>query len=82
MVSKPLFSPFSIPGGFVLCMVVAFLFWIIRLVQVIYDIWKAWELHQFFKQVLCIGDVSFSKIFLMLRRLFWYVMENLNNKAE
>eukprot|EP00111_Clytia_hemisphaerica_P007397 TCONS_00021510-protein len=45
-----------IPSGFVLCMVVAFLFWIIRLVQVIYDIWKAWELHQFFKQVLCIGD--------------------------
>lgn len=45
-----------IPGGLVLCMVVAFLFWMIRLVQVIYDIWKAWELHQFFKQVLCMDD--------------------------
>jgi len=45
-----------IPGGYVLCMVVAFLFWVIRLIQVIYDIWKAWELRQFFHQVLCMDD--------------------------
>lgn len=46
----------NLPGGLVMCIVIAFLFWIIRLVQVIYDVWKAWELRQFFKQVLCIGD--------------------------
>jgi len=39
-------------------MVIAFLFWIIRLVQMVYDIWKAYELRQFFSQVLCMGDVS------------------------
>lgn len=45
-----------IPPGLVVCLIVAFAFWTVRLVKVIHNGFKAWEIRHFFHQVLQIAD--------------------------
>ena len=48
----------SMPSGLLVCVVVAFLFWGVRVLRVAHDAAKAWEMRQFFHHVLHIVDVS------------------------
>lgn len=66
--SQSLLFIFSIPPGLVVCLIVAFAFWTVRLVKVIHNGFKAWEIRHFFHQVLQIADVS-SVIFTIFQFL-------------
>ena len=54
---------FSIPGV-AICMLIAFSFLIIRAVKVFYNLFKYWQIRQFYITALKIDSVSFSCIII------------------